>query len=173
MLVQGYGTVFLHPFGLSFYNGLTGGLSGAERLGLELTYWNDAVDQVLLDRLAREGQPGATAALVPTLYPQQGVLTTNRALARAGIILQDEQEAAARGVDRPLPSNGLLAAGNPEAAPEQGGASASPSGRGKAFGCPPFGTFHRQDSPRPADPTHGPTSSNDASTQARTILATA
>ena len=92
LLVQMYGTASLHPFGLSYYNGLTGGLAGAERLGLELTYWNDAVDQVLLDRLAREGQPNATAALVPTLYPLQGVLTTNRALARAGIILQDENE---------------------------------------------------------------------------------
>ena len=48
----------LHPFGLSYYNGLIGGLAGAERLGLELTYWNDPVDQVLLDRLAREGQAG-------------------------------------------------------------------------------------------------------------------
>jgi 4-amino-4-deoxy-L-arabinose transferase-like glycosyltransferase len=92
LLAQGYGTVLLHPFGLSFYNGLAGGLKGAERLGLELTYWNDPVDQVLLDRLAREGRPGAAAALVPTLYPQQGLLTTNRALARAGIILQDEHE---------------------------------------------------------------------------------
>jgi 4-amino-4-deoxy-L-arabinose transferase-like glycosyltransferase len=93
LLVQGYGTVMLHPFGLSFYNGLTGGLGGAERLGLELTYWSDPVDQVLLDRLAREGRPGSSAALVPTLYGQQGLLTTNRALARAGIFLQDEQEA--------------------------------------------------------------------------------
>jgi hypothetical protein len=92
LLTQGYGTVLLHPFGLSFYNGLAGGLSGAERLGLELTYWNDAVDQVLLDQLAREGQHSSTAALVPTLYMRQGLLTTNRALARAGIILQDQQE---------------------------------------------------------------------------------
>jgi 4-amino-4-deoxy-L-arabinose transferase-like glycosyltransferase len=90
LLSQGYGTVSLHPFGLSFYNGLTGGLSGAEHLGLELTYWNDAVDQVLLDRLARDGQPGATAALVPTLYEHQGLRTTNRALARARILLQDQ-----------------------------------------------------------------------------------
>jgi hypothetical protein len=93
MLVQGYGTVMLHPFGLSFYNGLTGGLAGAEQLGLELTYWNDAVDTVLLDRLAREGKPDDQAALVPTLYEQQGLLTTNRALVKAGIILGDEQEA--------------------------------------------------------------------------------
>jgi hypothetical protein len=94
LLVQGYGTILLHPFGLSFYNGLTGGLAGAERLGLEITYWNDAVDNVLLDRLAREGQGSSTAALVPTLYQQQGILTTNRALAKAGIILHDEQDAA-------------------------------------------------------------------------------
>ena len=92
LLSQNYGTVALHPFGLSFYNGFAGGLSGAERLGLELTYWSDPVDQVLLDRLAQEGQRGTTAALVPTLYPQQGLLTTNRALARAGIHLGDQEE---------------------------------------------------------------------------------
>ena len=42
LLVQAYGVIALHPFGLSYYNGLVGGLPGAERLGLELTYWNDA-----------------------------------------------------------------------------------------------------------------------------------
>jgi hypothetical protein len=82
----------LHPFGLSFYNGLIGGLAGAEKLGLELTYWNDAVDGVLLDRLAKDAATDSTAALVPTLYPQQGILTTNRALAKKGIILRDEHE---------------------------------------------------------------------------------
>ena len=66
MLAQVYGTASLHPFGLSFYNGLIGGLSGAARLGLELTYWNDAVDQVLLDRLAREGQRRCSRR---TLFP--------------------------------------------------------------------------------------------------------
>jgi len=92
LVAQGYGLVALHPFGLSYYNGLVGGLPGAERLGLELTYWNDAVDQVLLDQLARMARPDDSAALVPTLYRGQGVLTTNRALARRRIILADEQE---------------------------------------------------------------------------------
>jgi 4-amino-4-deoxy-L-arabinose transferase-like glycosyltransferase len=92
LVVQCYGVVAMHPFGLSYYNALIGGLPGAEMLGLELTYWNDCVDQVLLDRLAREARPGATAALVPTLYPGQGLLTTNRALARHDIILRDEAE---------------------------------------------------------------------------------
>ena len=77
----------LHPFGLSYYNILVGGLPGAERLGLELTYWSDAVDRVLLDRLAAEIQPGATAALAPTLYPGQGILTTTSRLARRDVVL--------------------------------------------------------------------------------------
>jgi hypothetical protein len=93
LVAQGYGVVALHPFGLSYYSGLVGGLPGAKRLGLELTYWNDAVDQVLLDQLARMARPGDSAALVPTLYPGQGTLTTNRALARRGVILADEQQA--------------------------------------------------------------------------------
>lgn len=93
MVAQGYGVVALHPFGLSYYNGLVGGLPGAERLGLELTYWNDPVDQTLLDRLASLAEPGATAALVPSLYPGQGILTTNRALARREIVLKDTEGA--------------------------------------------------------------------------------
>ena len=96
-MAQGYGTVALHPFGLSYYNLLVGGLPGAQRLGLELTYWNDAVDRVLLDRLAAEIQPGATAALAPTLYPGQGIMTTTGALVRRDVILQDD--AAARRSD--------------------------------------------------------------------------
>jgi hypothetical protein len=80
----------MHPFGLSYYNLLAGGLPGAERLGLELTYWGDAVDRVLLDELARRADDGSVAALAPTLYPGQGILTTTAALARRDVILQDE-----------------------------------------------------------------------------------
>jgi 4-amino-4-deoxy-L-arabinose transferase-like glycosyltransferase len=93
LLLQGLGTVIFHPFGLSYYNGLVGGLPGAERRGLELTYWNDPVDSVLLDLLARKARPGASAALVPSLYPGQGVLTTTRALVARDIILQDQEAA--------------------------------------------------------------------------------
>jgi hypothetical protein len=94
LLAQAYGVVALHPFGLSYYNILVGGLPGAERLGLELTYWGDAVDRVLLDRLAAEAAPDASAALAPTLYPGQGILTTTPRLRRLkGSILQDESAA--------------------------------------------------------------------------------
>jgi 4-amino-4-deoxy-L-arabinose transferase-like glycosyltransferase len=93
MVAQGYGVLATHPFELSYYNLLVGGLPGAERLGLELTYWNDAVDRVLLDRLAREVRPGASAALAPTLYPGQGVACTTRAMSRVPVILGDEDAA--------------------------------------------------------------------------------
>ena len=96
LLAQAYGVVALHPFGLSYYNALVGGLPGAERLGLELTYWGDAVDGVLLDRLAREAAPGAVGragadALSgaggpdhrPAPWPDVAVILQDEAAARA------------------------------------------------------------------------------------------
>jgi 4-amino-4-deoxy-L-arabinose transferase-like glycosyltransferase len=93
LAAQAFGLVATHPFGLSYYSSLVGGLRGAERLGLELTYWNDPVDQILLGRLASLGNRGTTAALVPSLYPGQGILTTNRALTSREIVLKDQEEA--------------------------------------------------------------------------------
>ncbi len=90
MLGQAWGLVATHPFGLSYYNLLVGGLPGAERLGLELTYWGDAVDRVLLDELARRVEPGDVAALAPTLYPGQGAHATTGPLVRREVVLQDE-----------------------------------------------------------------------------------
>ena len=92
LLGQCWGLVATHPFGLSYYNLLVGGLPGAERLGLELTYWGDAVDRVLLDELARRVEPGSVAALAPTLYPGQGAYTTTGPLVRREVVLQDESE---------------------------------------------------------------------------------
>ena len=56
------------------------------------SYSERQIYEAALDRLAREAHVGATAALVPTLYPGQGILTTNRALARSDVILRDEDE---------------------------------------------------------------------------------
>ncbi len=92
LIAQGAGVVLTIPFGLSYYNSLVGGLPGAERLGLELTYWSDPVDQALLDRLAELAPPRARAALVPTLYPGQGIFTTTRGLLRKGIVLGDQED---------------------------------------------------------------------------------
>jgi 4-amino-4-deoxy-L-arabinose transferase-like glycosyltransferase len=93
LAAQGYGVVALHPFQLSYYNAFVGGLPGAERLGLELTFWGDAVDGALLDRLVAEAPDGATAALVPTLAPHQGIYSTTRAMARRSLLLNDEDAA--------------------------------------------------------------------------------
>ncbi len=91
VLAQATGLVLIHPFGLSYYNSLVGGLWGAERLGLEVTFWGDAVDDVLIDRLAREAQPEASAALVPTLVPNQGKMASNRNLVSGKqIVLRDQ-----------------------------------------------------------------------------------
>ena len=95
LAAQGSGVVLMHPFGLSYYNLLVGGLPGAERLGLELTYWGDAVDGVLLDRLADEARAGESAAMAPTLAPDQGKIATTRRLARIPLVLGDAERAAA------------------------------------------------------------------------------
>jgi hypothetical protein len=93
LLSQGYGVVALHPFGLSYFNALVGGLPGAERLGLELTYWGDAVDPILLEQLAKAAQPGQTAALIPTLHQIQATATLTPDLNRRQISLQDQSAA--------------------------------------------------------------------------------
>jgi hypothetical protein len=93
LMTQGYGVVAFHPFGLSYYNALVVGLPGAERLGLELTYWGDAVDPQLLDELATLAAEGETAALAPTLAPGQGKVSTTRRLLAKKIVLADQDQA--------------------------------------------------------------------------------
>ena len=92
LIIQGVGLITYHPFQLSYFNLLVGGLPGAERLGLELTYWGDAVDDRLLDRLAELAPRGATVARVPTLAPNQGIFATTRPLFRKEIIIQDQEQ---------------------------------------------------------------------------------
>lgn len=93
VLAQAVGVVLVHPFGLSYHNALVGGLPGAERLGLELTFWNDAVSRRLLRDLQASAQSGETAALVPTLAPQQGVFSTTLGLALKKVVLKDQEAA--------------------------------------------------------------------------------
>ncbi len=91
LIGQGVGVVSTFPFGLSYYNLLVGGLPGAERLGLELTYWGDAVDPVLLDELAQRAEDGDTSALAPTLAPSQGLVATSRSLVSREMALADQE----------------------------------------------------------------------------------
>lgn len=51
LLGQSVGVIVMHPCQLSYYNLLVGGLSGADRLGFERTYWGDSVTRSLLASL--------------------------------------------------------------------------------------------------------------------------
>lgn len=72
ILAQFAGVVLLRPCYLSYYNALAGGLWGAEKLGLEPTYWGDSVTPEFCDEVAAELPPGETVQLSPVLdasYP--------------------------------------------------------------------------------------------------------
>jgi hypothetical protein len=149
LLAQGYGVVALHPFGLSYYNALVGGLPGAERRGLELTFWGDAVDRQLLDDLDRLAQPGESAAMAPTLAPAQGVRSTSRSLlARKPHLILGDQEAATsadwvvvwrRSAYWPEEVRRLVAEGKPVAIRERQGVWLSALYRRRQAGVPENG----------------------------------
>jgi len=67
---QAIGTAIYHPFQLSYYNLLVGGLRGAERLGFEVTYWGDTVDHTIAD-VAAERATGGAVLFAPHLAPFQ------------------------------------------------------------------------------------------------------
>lgn len=69
-----FGVVSYHPFQTSYYNLLVGGLGGAERLGFEVTYWGDAANARLMDRLAQVA-PQQTVVFAPELAPFQTMAT--------------------------------------------------------------------------------------------------
>lgn len=94
LIAQSCGLLTHHPYNLSYYNLLVGGLPGADRLGLELAYWSESVDRRLLHELARRSSPGTSAALAPTLAPGQGTIASTRELIARRVILDDEQKAA-------------------------------------------------------------------------------
>jgi hypothetical protein len=67
---QGVGIIAYHPFQLSYYNLLVGGLGGAARLGFEVTYWGDTVDHTIANIAAQRATAG-TVLLAPHLAPFQ------------------------------------------------------------------------------------------------------
>ena len=64
-LSQAAATVWVHPCELSYYNALVGGLRGADRLGLEPTYWHDVVNRRLFRWLNRRCTVGDVIAFYP------------------------------------------------------------------------------------------------------------
>jgi len=59
-------TTGVSPYYLSYYNELIGGLPGAARAGMEVSYWYDAMTQEFLDRVEQEVPEGATVMTWPT-----------------------------------------------------------------------------------------------------------
>jgi len=57
--------VHLHPFQLSYYNGATGFLAGAETMGFEPTYWWDTFSVETAQFLNRTCKPGVRVAFHP------------------------------------------------------------------------------------------------------------
>jgi len=54
-----------HPFELSYYNRLIGGLPGAYRKGMEVTYWYDTITEDMLSAINRTIPPGAVVSSFP------------------------------------------------------------------------------------------------------------
>jgi len=63
----------LHPCELSYYNLAVGGLSGANRLGLERTYWQDSFTRSFFRDVVAQVPRGATLYLAPRFHPVQEV----------------------------------------------------------------------------------------------------
>ena len=96
ILLQGIGIVAMHPFYLSHYSLLLGGLRGAERLGFEATYWGDAVNGRLLESAVTTA-PRQDVLFAPHLAPFQAgaVEASSPELALAGTHLVGWNAAAA------------------------------------------------------------------------------
>jgi len=81
LAMQGVGLIVYHPCQLSHYSLVVGGLAGAERLGFEVTYWGDAVQESLLAEAARRAR-GDQVVFGPDLAPFQipGVVISSPAM---------------------------------------------------------------------------------------------
>lgn len=71
LLMQGWGLVTLSPCYLSYYNVLLGGLDGADRLGMEPTYWGDSLTRQFLAETVAAVPQDETIAATPALYTFQ------------------------------------------------------------------------------------------------------
>src|SRR5207302_8283335 len=71
LAAQSYGLWALAPCWLSYYNLAVGGLPGAAKLGLEISYWGDGVTRTLLAETAKRVPAGETISVLPVLYDAQ------------------------------------------------------------------------------------------------------
>jgi len=98
---QAWGLVAVWPCFLSYYNAAVGGLRGAERLGLELDYWGEAVTRDLLEQVVAKVPDGAHIDVAPVVHQFQLDEMRNQSpvLRRRGIVLHAYAADAPRHAD--------------------------------------------------------------------------
>ena len=69
LLSQFTGSILYAPCWLSYYSLLTGGLSGADQLGMEATYWGDSLTADLLGEVVQEVPDNSIVQIAPILHP--------------------------------------------------------------------------------------------------------
>jgi hypothetical protein len=90
LIMLALGVYRCHPFELSYYNALIGGIRGAEEKGFELTYYLEAITPGFIKRLDPYLDNARTVYLMPpwplllNQYAQHGVLTGNFSVATLG-----------------------------------------------------------------------------------------
>ncbi len=91
------------PCFLSYYNIAVGGLHGADRLGMELDYWGEAVTRDFLEQVVQTVPDGAHIDVTPVLLPHglqlDEMLTQSPLLRRRGIVLSAYTADAPRHAD--------------------------------------------------------------------------
>jgi 4-amino-4-deoxy-L-arabinose transferase-like glycosyltransferase len=99
LAAQLWGTVSTWPCFLSYYNIAIGGLRGADRLGMELDYWSEAVTRNFLEEVAQTVPEGAHVEVSPILLPNnmqiEEMFSQSPILRRRGIVLSTYQPDAA------------------------------------------------------------------------------
>lgn len=71
LAAQAVGIWQLAPCWLSYFNASVGGLSGASKLGFQVTYWGDSVTRELLTRSAQRVPADSPLDVAPVLHPFQ------------------------------------------------------------------------------------------------------
>ena len=71
LVLQSYGLWAISPCHLSYYNLLVGGLRGADRLGLPVTYWGETMSRTFLRDVAAAVPAGGVVRFNPVVHSYQ------------------------------------------------------------------------------------------------------
>ncbi len=90
LMILAYGTIRCHPFELSYYNALIGGIKGAEKKGLEMSYYLEAIHPDFIRRLNPYLDNGKSIYIMPPWrllleqYSRHGLLTGDYSISKIG-----------------------------------------------------------------------------------------